>query len=240
MPTINFCTNCGNKIVEGDSFCQNCGKSCLSKTENDIQSQQAQPSSVNQNHQNPPPSYQQNLQNSQKKKNILPIILIILFVFFVLVAVGGILTYRYFISQTSEISKELSSKVEKEIPKDSPKVEQKVDKTENEKSDDIITKEPENEITTNKNIGKTDCGYFTYLSTRKISPDELDGVPFEDLRLMRNEIFMRHGMRFKSADLQKYFSQFNCYEPKYDDVTSMLSDIEKYNIEIIKRNERRN
>lgn len=238
MSTINFCTSCGNKIVEGDSFCQNCGKSVLSEIKTDIQTPLSNPSPANQNYQSPSSTNQQYPRNTQKKRTILPIILIILFVFFVLVAVGGILTYRYFISQTSEITKEINPKVEKEIPKDSPKEEQKVDKTENEKSDNITPPEPKNDITTNN--GKKDCGDYTYLSTRKISPDELDGVPFEDLRLMRNEIFMRHGMKFKSADLQKYFSRFNCYEPKYDDVTSMLSDIEKYNIEIIKRNERRN
>lgn len=67
--------------------------------------------------------------------------------------------------------------------------------------------------------------------------EELIGYSKEELRIMRNWIFARHGYAFKSRDLQIYFSQFDWYQPQYTDVSYMLTDIEKKNIELIKRYE---
>jgi hypothetical protein len=56
------------------------------------------------------------------------------------------------------------------------------------------------------------------------------------LRLARFEIYARHGMKFKEKDVQDYFDGQIWYTPiyepdKFDE--SMLSDIEKENIEIL-------
>ena len=55
----------------------------------------------------------------------------------------------------------------------------------------------------------------------------------EELRLKRNEIFAVHGYKFKSADLQEYFSEQPWYRPRFDDVTNKLTDTEKKNIETL-------
>jgi len=82
-------------------------------------------------------------------------------------------------------------------------------------------------------------GVFPELSERRIKDSEIDGASKEDLRLMRNEIYARHGYIFKSPDLKEYFSKYDWYKPRYENVEGQLSDIEKYNIELIKREEKK-
>ena len=68
---------------------------------------------------------------------------------------------------------------------------------------------------------------------RILSDYELEGQSLEELRIIRNEIFARNGYRFKSADLQDYFSKMEWYKPKYDNVDSLLSETDKQNIELL-------
>ena len=60
-------------------------------------------------------------------------------------------------------------------------------------------------------------------------------LDYPQLRLLRNEIFARHGFIFKSEDLDSYFRTFNWYTPNNNYSNSILSKTEKNNIEIIKR-----
>ena len=57
------------------------------------------------------------------------------------------------------------------------------------------------------------------------------------LRLMRNEIYARHGYKFASADLTTYFSKTNWYQPGSDNSQIKISDLEQLNINIIKHYE---
>lgn len=57
---------------------------------------------------------------------------------------------------------------------------------------------------------------------------------------MRNSIYARYGYRFKRDDLFKHFSQYSWYHPTTNDMTTIynsMSEIEKYNVEIIKNKE---
>lgn len=54
------------------------------------------------------------------------------------------------------------------------------------------------------------------------------------LRLMRNEIYARHGYKFASADLTAYFSKMSWYKPVNDNSKVKLSDIEQLNVNLIK------
>lgn len=77
-------------------------------------------------------------------------------------------------------------------------------------------------------------------SSRILSAGEVSGLTKEELRLARNEIFARHGRRFDDAGLQSYFDSKPWYSGTIDpdDFTeSMLSEIEKKNIELIKKYE---
>lgn len=71
-----------------------------------------------------------------------------------------------------------------------------------------------------------------------ISLSDIKGKTSFELKIMRNEIFARHGYIFKTVDMKEYFNKQTWYSPKYEDVSSKLSTIEKKNIEFLKSNER--
>ncbi|MEL7147748.1 MAG: YARHG domain-containing protein, partial [Bacteroidota bacterium] len=60
-----------------------------------------------------------------------------------------------------------------------------------------------------------------------------DHLSIEDLDIMRNEIFAEYGYKFKTEKWQKYFSKQSWYQPKYDDVNDLLTDIDKANVQFI-------
>jgi len=88
-----------------------------------------------------------------------------------------------------------------------------------------------------ENITINSVRKYAALSIYKIWDSSLDGISKDELRIMRNEIFASHGHKFKSKDLQEYFSKQTWYKPKEGDVLSNLTEIEKYNIQIIKKRE---
>ena len=58
-------------------------------------------------------------------------------------------------------------------------------------------------------------------------------LTIEELDIMRNEIFAEHGYRFKSEKWQNYFGSLSWYNPQYDNVDHLLSEIEKKNVQTI-------
>lgn len=78
---------------------------------------------------------------------------------------------------------------------------------------------------------------YPALSIYKIWNNSLDGISKKELRIMRNEIFASYGYNFKSKDLQEYFSKQSWYVPSDDNVVDKLTEIEKYNIQLIKKKE---
>jgi hypothetical protein len=76
-------------------------------------------------------------------------------------------------------------------------------------------------------------GKFTFASTQFMIKGILRYFSASDRRLIRNEIFARHGFIFKSEDLKKYFGSQDWYKPQFNDVTDQLTDLEKLNIRLI-------
>lgn len=80
--------------------------------------------------------------------------------------------------------------------------------------------------------------------SRYISENELDGMTFEKLRLARNEIFARHGRKFKDAQLQEYFDAKSWYSPQYEsdsfdeNMEQILNQYELKNADVIKAREK--
>jgi hypothetical protein len=70
-------------------------------------------------------------------------------------------------------------------------------------------------------------------SDKHYSREELKDKSLEELRKIRNEIFARHGYIFNSKDLAKYFKTKDWYEPKHEDVDSLLTKTDKKNINLI-------
>ncbi|PFS64926.1 zinc ribbon domain-containing protein [Bacillus cereus] len=71
---------------------------------------------------------------------------------------------------------------------------------------------------------------------RKLTSTDLTYVSKEQLKIARNEIYARHGHIFQTKDMQAYFSKQSWYrENPY--FTGKLTDIESYNVELIKSRE---
>jgi len=80
-------------------------------------------------------------------------------------------------------------------------------------------------------------GIYPEGSTRLLRFSDVEGLTPWDLKIMRNEIFARHGYIFKTKEMIDYFSQQRWYRPLYSDVSSLLSATEKKNIDFIKQYE---
>jgi uncharacterized protein (TIGR02145 family) len=80
-------------------------------------------------------------------------------------------------------------------------------------------------------------GRFPQATERLLKVSDLQSLSKEDLKIMRNEIFARHGYIFTTEAMNAYFRKQSWYSPRYSNVNSMLTNIEMKNIELIKRYE---
>ena len=80
-------------------------------------------------------------------------------------------------------------------------------------------------------------GKFPEASERLLTASDLQNLSKNDLKIMRNEIFARHGYIFQTNEMKTYFKYQDWYSPQYNNVNSMLTSIEQQNIELIKRYE---
>lgn len=76
-------------------------------------------------------------------------------------------------------------------------------------------------------------GMFPEGSERRLTNDDVTNLSSRELKIMRNEIFARHGYIFKTNDMKVHFASQPWYTPMYDNVTIMLSKIEEDNVRFI-------
>jgi hypothetical protein len=79
-------------------------------------------------------------------------------------------------------------------------------------------------------ISPGDMGLF---ENKLVSDQMLRGLSLHELRLLRNEIYARHGRIFKTAWIQQYFGGQSWYDPKEDFKDEEISGSDKTNIETI-------
>ncbi|MCR4690425.1 MAG: YARHG domain-containing protein [Lachnospiraceae bacterium] len=79
-------------------------------------------------------------------------------------------------------------------------------------------------------------------SREKLSESDIENLSADQLRMARNEIYARHGRKFKDKDLQAYFEKQSWYigiiDPE-DFSDDMLSDLERENANLLKKAEER-
>ena len=82
---------------------------------------------------------------------------------------------------------------------------------------------------------------FPYSAEKYLTEEDLIGLSSEELRRGRNEIVARHGRKFSDEELQAYFDSKPWYygyiEPEDFNTEYMLNEIEKENMEFIKKHE---
>lgn len=80
-------------------------------------------------------------------------------------------------------------------------------------------------------------GRFPEASTQLLTAGDLANRSQWELRVMRNEIYARHGYIFKTPEMRSYFASQRWYSPRRHDVSKLLSHIETQNAETIRRSE---
>jgi hypothetical protein len=81
------------------------------------------------------------------------------------------------------------------------------------------------------------AGFFPEASSRLLVPADVENMDKQSLRMMRNEIYARHGYSFKLKDMRGVFDKVDWYMPISTDVTTQLTEIEQKNQALIKRYE---
>lgn len=76
-------------------------------------------------------------------------------------------------------------------------------------------------------------GDMELFEDKSISETMLHGLSLHELRLLRNEIYARHGRIFKTLWIQQYFGNQSWYDPKEDFKDEELSGPDKTNVETI-------
>lgn len=82
-------------------------------------------------------------------------------------------------------------------------------------------------------------GRYPEASTRLLTEADLAGKDAETLSNMRNEVFARHGHRFKTPRLHQLFSKQAWYTPQTDDAGPLLTELERKNVALIRETEKR-
>jgi len=76
-------------------------------------------------------------------------------------------------------------------------------------------------------------GDMEYFENRAISEQMLQGLSLHELRLLRNEVYARHGRQFRADWLQQYFFSQPWYTPDENFKDEELSGNDKTNVETI-------
>ena len=138
----------------------------------------------------------------------------------------------YFYNQNKAISSEMNNN-KQDVINENPIS----DNVNNEVSAQEVLQQTQTAPNTSVNNSSTISGNFPQASKRLLTSSDLSALGKQDLKIMRNEIFARHGYIFKTQEMKSYFENQSWYSGQYNDVISMLSAIEMQNIELIKRYE---
>lgn len=82
-------------------------------------------------------------------------------------------------------------------------------------------------------------GDMEYFENKPLTEQMLQGLSLHELRLLRNEVYARHGRMFKAEWLQQYFFSQPWYTPDENFKDEELSGYDKVNVETIVKYENR-
>lgn len=83
----------------------------------------------------------------------------------------------------------------------------------------------------------TDVGMYPQASSELLGEADVENMLEEELEVMRNEIYARHGYSFKDKEMRARFDSTSWYMPMGVDIREQLTDIEVQNIDLIYRYE---
>lgn len=214
-----FCSYCGTRNLDDAVFCENCGHGLK---EDEFFGEE--------------PERQQHF---GIKIAVIGIVVVII------VGVSGGFWWMLSEKENQAVAAEKTSKKTESVVSDSAKTQEEGSKTA-EKSKPQLNSDQRNDTTNNideKSEVKTSEFILQDSSSRLLVSSDLTEMSLRELNYARNEIFARHGRKFKSQELQNYFNSKSWYKgtinPEDFDENYMdtLSTIEKSNAEILKKEE---
>lgn len=100
----------------------------------------------------------------------------------------------------------------------------------------LLTAMPAMEVHAQDNLAKWESFDF---ATQRVRTTDLNGLELDDLKYLRGIVFGRHGRVFKDADIKNYLGNQSWYKPNPDFQNSMLNDVERNNLDVIRDAEAR-
>jgi len=76
-------------------------------------------------------------------------------------------------------------------------------------------------------------GDFTEASTRYLEVPDVENMLPEEIEMIRNEIYARHGYSFKNLKIRRIFDAKEWYMPMAIDIRDQLTEMEAYNIDLL-------
>ncbi len=212
---MKFCSNCGTSLPDGASVCQKCGT--------------------------PVATTPQQLNASSTSTNSSAIIAVIVGV---VILVALLLGAYFLFLKDSSANRELEREAIEEAATMKAKMElmeEKMDELKKETAEEVnavkaeaAKKEAAKAVAPLKKVSTDN---FAWLSYTRLNYSHISGLSGSDLRILRNAIYARHGYIFKDKSLRDYFNQYSWYNPRYNDVSGALNDIEKANVQFIRSHE---
>ena len=103
------------------------------------------------------------------------------------------------------------------------------------KSDDAKRHESSNSSSPKSDENRNNGFIFPHSSQRKLTVDEVTGLGGDVAQDAINEIYARHGYVFRTKSIQKYYESRSWYHKNYNFSESDLSEIESYNIGLLRK-----
>lgn len=103
------------------------------------------------------------------------------------------------------------------------------------KSDDAKRSESSKGSSSKSDENRSNGFIFPHSSQRKLTVDEVTGLGGDVAQDAINEIYARHGYVFKTKSIQKYYESRSWYHKNYNFSESDLSEIESYNIGLLRK-----
>lgn len=221
------CTQCGKEMPDGARFCTNCGAQ--------MNQNMYDQNTYNQNTYDQNPS-EQSLSPIQKLKREWKDL-------YTVIAIVGVLLVAALIGLAV---KKLN---EPENPKELDEIQAILDEEEEEKEEPAekeIKEEPEEEEIVEEEPEVQSLLEQDYIlpnsNAAYLTQADLAGMTIQEINYAKNEIYARHGRRFKSQELTNYFTSKSWYQGTYDPddfdahySASVLNDYEKKNAELLRQ-----
>ncbi len=102
-----------------------------------------------------------------------------------------------------------------------------------------MQKNSESSLSNSNNSAGSNFSIYPQASDKLLTNDDVSNLDAWELKIMRNEIYARHGYIFKTEEMKTYFGSQKWYSPRYESVDDRLTEVEKKNIALIKRYESR-